>query len=223
MDRDLPPLSEETFRAELRRCLADELDDRFLPDRLFPLLHQHYQELRRWNRRLSLIGPGTVREVLSRHYAESLAALPLLQDVRRPDTPARLVDLGSGAGFPGFVLAASRPDLEVTLVESRERKWAFLRSAARRSGLSCRCLNARVQVPLPEGFPSEAQVVTCRALAVGPEVLAEIHRSSPVARFLLWQGEAPARLPDALAVTREVHLPGSERRRILEIRGIEPP
>lgn len=225
MARDLPPLTEQAFRAELRRCSANELDDRFLPDRLVSPLHQHYQELRRWNRRLSLVGPGTVHEVLSRHYAESLAALPLLEEVRVPGGagPLRLVDLGSGAGFPGFVLAAGRPDLEVTLVESRERKWAFLRSAARRSGLSCRCLNARVQVPLPDGFPSEAHVVTCRALAVAPEVLAEIHRSSPVARFLLWQGEAPPRLPDALAVTREVPLPGSERRRILEIRGIVPP
>lgn len=225
-DRDLPPLGEEAFRDELQRCAAGAGQ---LPERLFPPLYQHYQELRRWNRRLSLVGPGTVREVLSRHYAESLTALPLLEEIcaptspTSPDAPPRLVDLGSGAGFPGFVLAAARPDLEVTLVESRERKWAFLRSAVRRSGLSCRCLNARVRVPLPDGFPSKVLVVTSRALAVGPEVLAEIHRSSPVARFLLWQGEAPPRLPETLVADREVPLPGSERRRILEIRGIEPP
>jgi len=229
MGRDLPPLTLQAFRDELRRSLANELgpllSDR-LPDRLFPPLHQHYEELRRWNRRLSLIGPGTVPEVLSRHYAESLAALPLLEEIcgeeicaAPPGRAPRLVDLGSGAGFPGFVLAAARPDLEVTLVESRERKWAFLRSAVRRSGLSCRCLNARVRVPLPDGFPSEVHVVTSRALAVGPEVLAEIHRSSPVARFLLWQGEASPRLPPSLAAGREIPLPGSERRRILEIHG----
>ncbi len=209
MGRDLPPLTLEAFRDGLRRCSAHELGES-----LFPPLHQHYLELRRWNRRLSLVGPGTVHEVLSRHYAESLAALPLLEGAG-----ARLVDLGSGAGFPGLVLAAARPDLDVTLVEARQRKWAFLRSATRRSGLSCRCLNARVQVPLPDGFPSEVHLVTCRALAVDPEVLAAIHRSSPAARFLLWQGEAPPRLPTALAAGRELPLPGSERRRILEIRG----
>lgn len=212
MGRDLPPLTQQAFRDELRRCSANELDDSLLPDRLFPPLYQHYEELRRWNRRLSLVGPGTIHEVLSRHYAESLAALPLLEEICAglPAGPLRLVDLGSGAGFPGF---------EVTLVESRERKWAFLRSAVRRSGLSCRCLNARVQVPLPDGFPSEAHVVTCRALAVGPEILAEIHRSSPVVRFLFWQGEAPPRLPDTLEAGREIPLSGSEHRRILEIHG----
>lgn len=225
MGRELPPLTPQAFRDELRRSLANDLDGLVLPnrlpERLFPSLHQHYEELRRWNRRLSLVGPGTVHEVLSRHYAESLAALPLLEEIcaAHPGRAPRLVDLGSGAGFPGFVLAAARPDLEVTLVEARERKWAFLRSAVRRSGLSCRCLNARVQVPLPDGFPSEVLLVTSRALAVGPEVLAEIHRSSPVARFLLWQGEAPPRLPPSLAAGREIPLPGSERRRILEIHG----
>src|SRR6188474_645691 len=68
-------------------------------------LHAHYVELRRWAPRLALVGPAFARELFTRHYGESLAGLELL-----PPGPARLLDLGSGAGFPGFVLAAARPD-----------------------------------------------------------------------------------------------------------------
>jgi 16S rRNA G527 N7-methylase RsmG len=223
MGREIPFLTLEAFRGALLRCSSQELDEG-----IFPPLYQHYLELRRWNRRLSLVGPGTVDEVVSRHYAESLAALPLLEGARR------LVDLGSGAGFPGFVLAAARPELDVTLIESRQRKWAFLRSAVRRGGssdglsggssgggssggLSCRCLNARVRVPLPDGFPSEVDLVTSRALALDPEILAAIHRSSPGARFLFWQGAEPLRLPSVFRKVREIPLLGSEHRRIVEI------
>ncbi len=209
MGHPLPEISLAQFQDGLRRhpffteCLAESL-------------HLHYLELRRWNPRLSLVGPGTAGEVIERHYAESLAALPLLRDTDR-----RLVDLGSGAGFPGLVLAAARPDLEVTLVEARERKWAFLKSAIRRSGLSCRCLNARVEASLPEGFPTEIDLVTSRALAISPEIFAAVFARSPGARFLLWHGAASPQLSPGLTVPREIHLPGSEHRRILEIQRLE--
>ena len=95
-------------------------------------LYAHYLELRRWNERLGLIGPGTADEVLVRHFGESLAALPLI-----PRSARQGLDLGSGGGFPGLVLAAARPNLQMTLVEARERKWAFLIAAARRASLPC--------------------------------------------------------------------------------------
>src|SRR5262245_54139195 len=122
-------------------------------------LHAHYEELRRWNRRTNLIGPGTAGEILERHYGESLAALPLLPPGARTG-----LDLGAGAGFPGLVLAAPRPDLEMTLAEARERKWAFLLAAARKASLPCRCLNVRVQIPLPAGLPESIDIITSRAL-----------------------------------------------------------
>ena len=116
-------------------------------------MHAHYEELARWNSVVSLVGPAFSGEIFERHYAESLAALPLL-----PAGPFRLLDLGSGAGFPGLVLAAARPDCEVVLVEARERKWAFLQSAVRRAELSCQCLRATVgaahQPDLPAAWRS---------------------------------------------------------------------
>ena len=74
-------------------------------------LYAHYQELSRWNQRLSLIGPGTAGEIVARHYGEALAALPLV-----PSSAQWGLDIGSGAGFPGLVLAAARPGLKMTLV-----------------------------------------------------------------------------------------------------------
>jgi 16S rRNA (guanine527-N7)-methyltransferase len=173
----------------------------------------HYEELRRWSGRLSLVGPGTAAEAVERHFGESLAALPFL-----PKPEGRLVDLGSGAGFPGLVLAAARPEWKVTLVEAQERKWAFLQAAGRRAGLSCRYLNARVAALLPPGFPDAYEVVTVRALRLPPPVLTALaERLAPRGRLLLWAGVDVPALPPALAVTGEISLPGSLARRVLRV------
>ena len=151
---ELPDLDFAVFSERLRA--ASPVD---VTDATARALHAHYLELRRWNRALSLVGPAAAEDVVERHYAEALEGLPLL-----PASARTLVDVGSGAGFPGFVLAAARRDLAVTLVEPRERRWAFLQAACRRRGLPCRCLNARVDRPLPPDLPERIDVVTLRAL-----------------------------------------------------------
>ena len=176
-------------------------------------LYDQYEELRRWNSRLSLVGPGTADEVVTRHYGEALEALPLLGSTEGQV----LVDLGSGAGFPAIVLAAARPDLQVYLIEAREKKWAFLKSVARRCGLSCHCLNARVGKSLPSGLPDRIDLVTSRAVSLSRSFFEIVIDHSPKARFLLWQGEMPLDLPPGARVTRTVHLAGSQCRQILEI------
>jgi len=176
-------------------------------------LHSHYLELRRWAPRLSLVGPAFAAEVFERHYGESLAGLELL-----PPGPGKLLDLGSGAGFPGFVLAAARGDLTATLVEARERKWAFLAAAARRAGLGVAVLNARVtgeDPSLPQEL-SNLSIVTVRALQLDLRSWRTIERRlSPGARLLLWSGEAPAELPPTFVRGRVLPLAG-ERRAIRE-------
>lgn len=205
MPFSLPPLD----RDKLLPLSPEPLDDRALD-----ALLAHYRELSAWNRRLSLIGPGTLGEVLERHYGESLAALPLV-----PRGARFGVDVGSGAGFPGLVLAAARPGLEMTLVEARERKWAFLSAAARKASLPIRCLNVRVSVPLPAGIPASLDLVTARALKLDPDVLgAFAERLTPEGRILLWLGEEVPALPASLAAGRSLNLPGSQRRRILELK-----
>jgi 16S rRNA (guanine527-N7)-methyltransferase len=83
-----------------------------------------------------------------------------------------LADLGSGAGFPGLVLAAMRPELTVTLHEATTKKCAFLQAAAEHMGLRVAIENARM-----EDLPRQAfDVITARACAPLPELLAYAHR-----------------------------------------------
>ncbi len=209
----LPPFSPTQFASEILPLSPEPLSDAAVA-----ALYAYYQELARWNERLNLIGPGTAGEILARHFGESLAALPLLPAGARAG-----LDLGSGAGFPGIVLAAARPGLEMTLVEARERKWAFLLAAARRAALPCRCLNARVRVPLPAGLPESVDVITSRALRLDPQTWRALaHRLGAEGRVLLWVGEQDPELPPDLVACGGVKLVGSERRRILALRLASP-
>jgi 16S rRNA (guanine527-N7)-methyltransferase len=90
-------------------------------------LSAYLDTLAAWSPRVNLTGARTPEERVRVLVADVLAAaaLPL---------PGRLVDVGSGNGSPGLVLALLRDDLEVTLLEPRARRWAFLREAARGTG-----------------------------------------------------------------------------------------
>jgi 16S rRNA (guanine527-N7)-methyltransferase len=210
----LPPITREQLADGLARLSPEPLEDSTID-----ALLAHYRELSVWNQRLSLIGPGTLPEILARHYGESLAALPLIPELTQHALQG--LDVGSGAGFPGLVLAAARPGLEVTLAEARERKWAFLSAAARKASLPCRCLNVRVEVPLPAGLPASLDVVTARALKLESDVLGALaERLGPDGRVLLWVGEDDPPWPPSLAPGRTVRIPGSRSRRILELRRV---
>ncbi|SMH55678.1 16S rRNA (guanine(527)-N(7))-methyltransferase RsmG [Azospirillum agricola] len=111
--------------------------------------------LRKWQPRINLVGPSTLPDLWRRHFLDSAQLHPLL-----PDGTRVLVDLGSGAGFPGLVLAILGVP-EVHLVESDSRKAAFLREAARVAGASVTVHNKRIETVT--GI--EADVVTARALA----------------------------------------------------------
>ena len=91
-------------------------------------LDAHYQLLLRWNRTLNLTRVESLEEAVERHYCESVFLASHL-----PAGPLRVADIGSGAGFPGFPVAVARPDCQVTLIESHQRKAVFLREASRGS------------------------------------------------------------------------------------------
>jgi 16S rRNA (guanine(527)-N(7))-methyltransferase RsmG len=111
--------------------------------------------LLRWNRTINLIARREEGWVWQRHIADSLALVPLL-----PRKFSHGIDLGSGAGFPGLVLAIAT-NLPFHLVESDRRKAAFLREAIRVAGVPAKVHAARVeQVAL-----SPAPVITARAAA----------------------------------------------------------
>lgn len=215
--RALPQLELAAFSQALRRGVPVPLSDS-VEQRLFA----HYQTLRKWNPRLSLIGPGTVDEVVSRHYGESLAGSDWIEDGET------VLDVGSGAGFPGLILALARPNVRLILVESRERKWSFLQAAMRaaRPGLqatdndptrpfSSLVLNARIGRPLPAGIPSRLDVVTSRAVRLVPDILEPLIEHSRTVRFLLWHGEG-SDLPALLRERKRRKLVGGARRHLIE-------
>ena len=87
-------------------------------------------ELKRWSGKVNLIAKNsTDQQIVESHFLDSLTLLPLLP------TGARLLDIGTGAGFPGLVCKAARPDLFVTLVEPRLKRVSFLRHIVRTLGL----------------------------------------------------------------------------------------
>ena len=180
MGAKLPAMSQAAFELGIAAVSPEPLAPRAMA-----ALYAHYLELARWNERLGLFGPGTADEVMVPHYGEALAALPFI-----PRSAQRGVDLGSGAGFPGLVLAAARPNLEMTLVEAKEKKWSFLVAAARKASLPCQCLNVRVASPLPAGLPESVDLMTVRALKLETDVLeAFARRLTPGGSMLLWVGE----------------------------------
>jgi 16S rRNA (guanine527-N7)-methyltransferase len=90
-------------------------------------LSVYFTELTHWSRKINLIAKGTPEtEILERHFLDSLTLLPLLDD-----PGCHLLDVGTGAGFPGLVCKAARPELTVTLVEPRLKRVSFLRHVIR--------------------------------------------------------------------------------------------
>ncbi|MCH5378147.1 MAG: 16S rRNA (guanine(527)-N(7))-methyltransferase RsmG [Planctomycetes bacterium] len=124
-------------------------------------LHRFADHLKRWTRAKNLVGPETLTSLWTRHIADSAQVLAAVPDSRR------WVDLGSGAGFPGLIVAiliADMPGASVHLVESNGRKCAFLRAAARDCGAPAHIHNDRIE-KFVENWRAPVDVVTARALA----------------------------------------------------------
>ena len=159
------------FREVLRQCGG-------LAEAQVRELEAHYRALCRWNRVLNLTRIEDVGEAVSRHYCESLFLAAWIPD------GARVVDVGSGAGFPGFPLAVAKPGCVVTLLESHQRKAVFLKEVSR--GIP----NIRVVAKRAEDLEGSFDWVVSRA--VGYEVLGKVVRRWGARLALLTGGdEAP--------------------------------
>lgn len=140
----------------------------------------HRALLERWRGAMDLVGPGP----LELHFEDSALAVEGL------GADGTWADLGSGAGFPGVALAARYPASRVLLVESRQKRGAFLRQVVRETGLSnVEVVNARV-----EALTARFDGVVSRAFAPPPAYLAQAERLLlPGGRALLLfaGGDAP--------------------------------
>ena len=118
-------------------------------------LEAYAELLRRWSGRINLVGRNTLGELWRRHFLDSAQLLPFI-----PNKTRHLVDLGSGAGFPGLVLAIlGVPGVE--LIESDARKCVFLREAARTANAPVTIVDSRIETVKPH----LAEIVTARACA----------------------------------------------------------
>jgi 16S rRNA (guanine527-N7)-methyltransferase len=116
--------------------------------------------LRRWQSVKNLVSPSTLSDVWERHFRDSLQLLTVCPNART------WVDIGSGAGFPGMVIAialADLPSASIRLIESDNRKCAFLREVARETQAAALVEHARAEDVLPT--LSGVEVVTARAVA----------------------------------------------------------
>jgi len=117
--------------------------------------------LGRWQKKINLVSRKTLDTIWTRHIADSAQALAALPDARR------WLDLGSGAGLPGLVTAillADKPDSVVHLVESDQRKAAFLRAVSRETNITTVVHVARIEALLPT-WREPIEAISARALA----------------------------------------------------------
>lgn len=120
---------------------------------------QAYEALiRKWNPRINLVSRNSLDEFWARHIEDSLQIFHLVE------AKGHWVDMGSGGGLPGIVIAVcamEAPDLRVTMIESDQRKSAFLRAALRETGAEATVINKRIE----QTEPQSADVLSARALA----------------------------------------------------------
>jgi len=112
--------------------------------------------LLKWNARMNLTAVRDPEEMVTRHFGESFFAAGIL----RPYSPASLIDLGSGAGFPGIPLAMLMPETKVTLIESNQKKSTFLKEVI----FALKLANVSVFTGRGEDHQQNAEVVTMRAV-----------------------------------------------------------
>ncbi|MDB2414423.1 16S rRNA (guanine(527)-N(7))-methyltransferase RsmG [Rickettsiales bacterium] len=124
-------------------------------------LNQYCQELLKWNKRINLISPSTENNIWERHILDSARLVTLI-----PDNTKLIVDLGSGAGLPGAIIAILT-NIKTTLIESDQRKCAFLQHIAATISPNIKVINDRIE-NIKDLRPD---IITARALAPLPKLI----------------------------------------------------
>ena len=116
-----------------------------LDDSVFTRFQQYLELLQKWSAVINLTTHTTSEEIVSHHLVDSLSILPFVTNI------TSLCDVGSGAGLPGIPLAIARPDMQVTLVESNQKKCHFLQQVIRLCGLkNVSVISKRVELFHPD-------------------------------------------------------------------------
>ena len=196
-----------------------------LADPTVAALCRYLAELKKWNAKMNLVAKGDDRSLIETHFLDSLTLLPLLTEL---PSPGPLLDIGSGAGFPGLAVKCALPELAVTLVEPRQKRVTFLRHVIRTLQLKdVEVATSRVEPgdTAINGTRASFPLITSRAFADIPAFLAASHGLSPSGGLVIcmkgpryeeeitaWREAAP-QSPYRLQKVRSMRLPfsGSER------------
>ena len=164
--------------ARIAELLAPFTGGETLPPRLLEALQRYLDLLLRWNARVNLTAVRDPEKIVTRHFGESLfAARVLLRGRDAAAAASTLVDVGSGAGFPGVPMKLFAPQLGLTLIEAHNKRAVFLREVVRSLGLD----RAEVFGGRAEHWAKTADLVTLRAVE-------QFERALPVAAKLVAEG-----------------------------------
>lgn len=175
--------------------------------------------LQRWNATYNLTAVRDPAQMLTQHLADCLAVVPALQRQLGSAAAARLLDVGSGGGLPGVVLAVMLPALEVSCVDTVGKKAAFVRQVAAELGLrNLRAEHARVEALRI----APVEVVSARAFSSLAELVRVTrHLLAPTGVWMAMKGKLPAdeiaALPGDVAVfhVEPLQVPGLDAERCL--------
>ena len=191
-------------------------------------LDQYFLELTKWNQKMNLVAMGPDLKIIENHFLDSLTLIPTILDSEKP---VNLLDVGTGAGFPGLVLGTALPELNITLMEPRLKRVSFLKHVIRTLGLSkVTVLSERLDKNYkPEEENRRFTLITSRALTRITDFL-ELSACAcrPGGKVICmkgpngkdevreWEKETP-HSPFQLTETRELRLPFSNALRMLVI------
>lgn len=132
---------------------------------LSPKLEKYLELLNKWAKVINLVSPTTLPDAKRRHFLDSVQLIRFI-----PEGTKTLFDIGSGAGFPGLVIALECPDIQVHLIESDTKKCSFLSTVSRETNTPVIIHNQRIEsVDTPSD--TKPDVITARALASLAELL----------------------------------------------------
>lgn len=139
-----------------------------IPEAVSKKLHIYENLLRVWQSKINIVSRGTLGDIWHRHFVDSLQLVPIINEVceKKNIIHPRVLDVGSGGGFPGMVLAIAT-DYTVTCVDTNHKKTLFLEEVARQTGTSVEILNLR-DVDVPR---TDFDIITSRAYTKLPDLL----------------------------------------------------
>lgn len=182
------------------------------------LLLGHLAELRHWGKTYNLVAPGDMAFLLERHLLDALSITPWCR-------PGALLDVGTGAGFPGLPLAIVKPERHTVMIDSAGKKVRFLRHVVRRLSLEhVDAVHERVE---RYTAACEFSTITSRAYSSLADFTRDVrHLAGPKTRLLAMKGRVPEgelkALPDNIRVeaVEPIHVPGLEAERNVVIMSV---